>query len=57
MDNSRPGTYTITAWCCFSIHPENIKKPLGIMMFSGGIEKQQRAVMDELKLERIRSFL
>ena len=26
-------------------------------MFSGGIEKQHRAVMDELKLERIRSFL
>ena len=25
--------------------PENIKKHLGFLMFSGGIEKQQRAVM------------
>ena len=29
----------ITAWCCFSIPPENIRKPKGFLMFSGGIEK------------------
>ena len=29
----------------FSIPPENIRKPLGFLMFSGGIEKQHRAVM------------
>ena len=28
----------------FSIPPENIKKPLGFFIFSGGIEKQHRAV-------------
>ena len=28
-----------------SIPPENIKKPKGFLMFSGGIEKQHRAVM------------
>ena len=26
--------------------PENIRKPLGFLMFSGGIENQHRAVMD-----------
>ena len=30
--------------CCFSIPPENIRKPVG-RMFSGGIEKQHRGVM------------
>ena len=25
--------------------PENIRKPLGFLMFSGGIDKQHRAVM------------
>ena len=35
----------ITAQCCFSIPPENIKKPLGFLMFSGGIEKPHGAVM------------
>ena len=30
----------MTAQCCFSIPPENIRKPLGFLMFSGGIEKQ-----------------
>ena len=30
---------------CFSILPENIRKPLGFLIFSGGIEKQHRAVM------------
>ena len=29
----------ITAWCCFSIPPENIRKPKGFLMFSEGIEK------------------
>ena len=29
----------------FSIPPENIRKPKGFLMFSGGIEKQHRAVM------------
>ena len=35
----------ITAWCCFSITPENIRKPLGFPMFSEGIEKQHQTVM------------
>ena len=30
----------ITAWCCFSIPPENVRKPKGFLMFSGDIEKQ-----------------
>ena len=33
-----------TARCCFSIPPENIIKLVGFL-FSGGIEKQHRAVM------------
>ena len=28
---------------------ENIRKPLGFLMFSGGIDKQHRAVMDKLE--------
>ena len=36
------GINSITARCCFSIPPENIRKPL----VSGGIEKQHQAVMD-----------
>ena len=35
----------ITAQCCLSIPLENIKKPKGFLMFSGGIDKQHRAVM------------
>ena len=35
----------ITDQCCFSIPSENITKPRGFLMFSGGIEKQNRAVM------------
>ena len=35
----------ITARFCFSIPAENIRKPLGSLMFSGGIEKQHWAVM------------
>ena len=35
----------ITARCCFSIPPENIRKPKGFIFFSGCIEKQHRAVM------------
>ena len=34
----------ITAWCGFSILPEN-RKPKDFLMFSGGIEKQHWAVM------------
>ena len=30
--------------CCLSIPPENIRKPLGFLMFSRGIDKQHRAV-------------
>ena len=36
------GINSITAQCCFSIPPENIRKPL----VSGGIQKQHQAVMD-----------
>ena len=35
----------ITAWYCLSITQENIRKPLAFLMFSGGIDKQHRAVM------------
>ena len=35
----------ITARCCLSIPPENIRKPKGFLVFSGGIDKQHRAVM------------
>ena len=35
----------MTARCCLSIPPENIRKPLGFLMFSGGIDKQHQAVM------------
>ena len=35
----------ITAQYCFSIPSENIRKPLGFLMFSGGIEEQHRALM------------
>ena len=38
-------SYSITAWCCFSIPPKNIRKSYGFLMFSGGIEKQHQAVM------------
>ena len=30
--------------CCLSIPPENIRQPLGFLMFSRGIDKQHRAV-------------
>ena len=30
----------ITAWCCFSIPPENIRKPKGFLMFSGDMVNQ-----------------
>ena len=36
----------ITTLRCLSIPPENIRKPKGFMIFSGGIDKQHRAVMD-----------
>ena len=34
-----------TAQCCLSVPPENIRKPLGFLIFLGGIDKQHRAVM------------
>ena len=37
----------IAARCCFSIRLGNIRKPKGFLMFSGGIEKQHRAVMGQ----------
>ena len=37
----------LSARCCFSISPENIRKPKGFLMFSGGKEKQYRAAMGE----------
>ena len=33
------GITGIAARCCFSIPPENIRKPKGFFMFSGGIDK------------------
>ena len=35
----------ITARCCLSILPENITKPLFLLMFAVGKDKQHRAVM------------
>ena len=35
----------ITDRCCFFIPPENIRKPLDFLIFSGCVEKQHRAVM------------
>ena len=35
----------MTARWCFSIPPENIIKPKGLLMFSGGIENQHRNLM------------
>ena len=35
----------MTAQCCFFIASENIRKPLGFLMFSGAIEKQHWTVM------------
>ena len=35
----------ITARSCLSIPPENIRKPKGFLLFSGGIDKQHQAVM------------
>ena len=42
--------------CCFSIPPENIRKPLGFLMFSGGIEKQHRGCNGLIrdKLQRLK---
>ena len=37
----------LSARCCFSISAENIRKPKGFLMFSGGKEKQYRAAMGE----------
>ena len=37
--------WLITAWCCLSIPPENTKKHLGFLMFSGGIDKQHQVLM------------
>ena len=34
--------YETTARCYLSFHPENIRKLLGFLMFSGGIDKQHR---------------
>ena len=36
---------SVSSPCCFSMPPENIRKPKGFLMFSGGIEKQHQAVM------------
>ena len=38
-------TWPIRARCCFSIPPENIRKPKSLLMFTGGIEKQHYVVM------------
>ena len=34
----------MTARCCFSVPAENIRKPKGFLMFSGGIENEHRVV-------------
>ena len=47
------GLKPITAGNCLSIPPENIRKPLGLLVFSGGIGKQVRAVMDYRRMALI----
>ena len=41
--------WPITARCCFSILPENIRKPLGFLMFSRGMEKWYRVIWVNLR--------
>ena len=50
MDSIMPA-YLITARYCLSIPPENIRKPLGFLMFPEGIDKQYRTVMGKYILE------
>ena len=38
-------TLPTTARCCFSIPPENLRKPLGFLMFSVSINKQHRTFL------------
>ena len=40
----------MTARCCLSIHPENVRKSEVFLMFSGGIDKQHRAVWVKLDI-------
>ena len=35
------------ARCCLSIPPENMRNSEGFLMFSGGIDKQHQALMDQ----------
>ena len=50
----QPQSQPITARCCFSMPPKNIRNPLGFLVFSGGIEKQHRAVMGQTKPENVK---
>ena len=47
LDSSKGGIrykdFPITARYCLSIPPENIRKPLGFLMFLRGIDKQHMA--------------
>ena len=43
----------ITAQCCLYTTPESIRKPLGFLMFSGDIDKQQLTVMGSSLCVRI----
>ena len=45
--------YPITAWCCLSTPPESIRKPKGFLIFSGGVDKQHRAVMGETRISTL----
>ena len=40
-------TSSITTRCCFSTPPENIRKPKGFLMFSGGMGTQHWPVMGQ----------
>ena len=50
INPSQSGVTFLCPWkhqktCCFAIPPENIRKPEGFLMFSGGIEKQHGAII------------
>ena len=45
LHNNKCNIKPIPARCCFSIPPENIRKPVGFLIFSVGIEKEHWVVM------------
>ena len=42
----REHVYAMTVWCSLSLPPENIRKPLDFLMFSGSVDKQHQTLID-----------